>query len=225
MGGKEDFAIWNNRSKGRKEDSAHSLKLGPTTSVFLNHPNYKISFIHTITQYVHQELGCEYQGRWALWHWVGEIIPSDFQQKEEGGLCQKLGSFQKAIWNTWQNGITTCTGRDSELNMARGGERGRSWNTVTDNWKQGKNWPEFYTLYLPSTFSVVPATFTLFVLERTLLLSYSSDKHWSLILKFWDFVTLFSKLGNNSVTELQRSCVLSFLFCQKGILLTGGGNT
>ena len=58
--------------------------------------------------------------------------------------------------------------------MARGGERERSRYTVINNWKQGKNCPEFSTLYLPSTFSVVPVVLTLFVLERTLLLSYST---------------------------------------------------
>lgn len=106
---------------------------------------------------------------------VGERTPSDFWQKE-GRLCQKLENFQKAVWKAWKNCIFTFIVRDTwgRRTWREAGKENLP-GILLQTWKQDKNCYEWYTLYLPSTFSIVPVVLKLFVLERILLLpSYST---------------------------------------------------
>lgn len=159
---------------------------------------------------------------------VGERTPSDFWQKE-GRLCQKLENFQKAVWKPWKNCIFTFIVRDT-------------WGRRT--WREAgkENLPGILLQTTGSkikTVMMVHPVFAQHFLNCTSslevicpgknsppsFLQYSSYAHWYLVFKFQVWVILFSKPGNSLVTELKRSCVLSFLFCQEGILIPCGSNT
>ena len=61
-----------------------------------------------------------------------------------------------------------------EWNTMRDEERECSWYTAVNNWKEGKNCPEFDTVFAQHFLSCTSSFDKLFVLEGTLLLSYST---------------------------------------------------